>query len=225
MSGDSSFADLRKAYASTESQQTLLNKTFRGALKDFAASQSLQFSEDSAGNNYITRPGKDAGIAPIAIAFPLDGGLSETSFTSAFRVFSLLSKVELSCDLMLVGWTSLDGRVVGRDIWDSSATASPPVVPPELEIFQQKDDPKDMSVSAVFEVSEKKGAALEIDGSPVLVEKARKLATTQANVHEFGKGLIRAPSISIIGPEAESISCSAIREYSAYIVALFDNFD
>ncbi|KAI0883744.1 uncharacterized protein GGS22DRAFT_189711 [Annulohypoxylon maeteangense] len=225
MSAENSLDGLRKAYASTETQQPSLNTIFRGALKDFAVAQSLQFSEDSAGNNYITRRGKDPSIAPIAITFPLDGSLSETSFTSAFRVFSLLAKVELPCDLLLVGWTSLGERIVGRDIWDSSVTASSQVIPSELASFQQGDDPKDVSVSAVVEVSEQMGAPLRIEGSPVLVKKARRLMTALADVRELGKGLARAPCISITGPEAESIACSIIREYSAYIVALFDNFD
>ena len=165
------------------------------------------------------------GIAPIAIAFPLDGSLSETSFASAFRIFSLLSRVELPCGLALVGWTSLGERIVGRDIWDYSAVAPSQAIPPELELFQQKDNPQDASVSAVFQVSEEIGAPLKIEGSPVLVEKARKLTTAQTNFHEPGKGLTRAPFITIAGPEAESIACSLIKEYSAYVVALFDNFD
>ncbi|KAI2464409.1 hypothetical protein F4781DRAFT_436431 [Annulohypoxylon bovei var. microspora] len=225
MSGDNTLAGLRKAYACAENEKTSLNTTFRGALRGFAESQSLHFFEDNAANNYITRRGKDASLAPIAIAFPLDGGLSEMSFASAFRVFSLLSKADLPCDLMLAGWTSLGERIVGRDIWDASVIASSHVIPPELELFQQRGNPKDVSISAVFGVSEQMGVALKIEGNRVLVEKTRRLATTQADIRELGKGLTRAPSISIVGPEAESITCSAIREYSAYIVALFDNFD
>ncbi|KAI1460017.1 hypothetical protein F4805DRAFT_454957 [Annulohypoxylon moriforme] len=225
MSTDNSLASLREIYASGQDQDPPLNLILRAALKKFAEAQSLQFSEDSVGNNYITRRGKDASLAPIAITFPLDAGLSETSFTSAFRVFSLLSKVELPCDLMLVGWTSSDGRIVGRDLWDFSASSLSHIISPVLEPFKHRDSPKNLSVSAVFEVSEQVGAPLKIEGSLVLIEKARKLTTTQAEFREPRKELARAPSISITGPEAESFACSVIREYSAYIVALFDNFD
>lgn len=176
------------------------------------------------GNNYVTQPGKDTGISPIAIAFPLDGS-AEASFTSAFRIFSLLSKLELPCDVMLVGWTSLGERMIGRDIWFSIDIKSNQAVPPELETFKQRDSPKDVSVSAVFEVSEQEGVPLTIEGSPVILEKARSLTTAQTNLRELIPGLTRVPLISIMGTEAESIACSLIREYGAYVVALFDNFD
>ncbi|XDG07586.1 hypothetical protein ABKA04_007201 [Annulohypoxylon sp. FPYF3050] len=222
MSENDDFVSLREAYMSGQGQ-TSLNTTLREALKKFCKTQSLQFSEDNVGNNYVTRPGKDTGISPIAVAFPLDGS-SEASFTSAFRIFSLLSKLELPCDVMLVGWTSLGERIIGRDIWFSIDSKSNQDVPPDLEIFKQGDSPKDVSVSAVFEVSEQ-GVPLTIEASPVLLEKARSLTAAQTNLRELRPGFNRAPLISIMGTGAESIACSIIREYGAYVVALFDNFD
>ncbi|KAI0897250.1 hypothetical protein F4806DRAFT_461442 [Annulohypoxylon nitens] len=223
MSENDDFVSLRKAYMSGQGQ-TSLNTTFRESLKNFSMTQSLQLSEDSAGNNYITRPGKDTGISPIAVAFPLDGS-AKASFTSAFRIFSLLSKLELPCDAMLVGWTSLGEGMIGRDIWFSIDTPSNHGIPPELVSFKQRDSPKDVSVSAVFEVSEQEGVPLKIEGSPVLLEKARNLTKAQTNLRELRSEFARAPYISIVGTEAESIACSIIREYGAYVVALFDNFD
>ncbi|KAI1100863.1 hypothetical protein F4804DRAFT_317752 [Jackrogersella minutella] len=82
-----------------------------------------------------------------------------------------------------------------------------------------------MSVSAIFEVSEQMGMATRIEGSLVLVEKARKLTKAGADIHIPRDTLTRASFISIIAPEDGSIACSIIKEYSAYIVALFENFD
>ncbi|KAI1077020.1 hypothetical protein F5B20DRAFT_583758 [Whalleya microplaca] len=225
MAGLDTIAGLRKAYASTQALLTPLNTPFREALRKLAESQSLQFSEDSVGNNYITRPGKDPELAPIAIAFPLDGGLSESSFASALRIFLLLSNEDLACDLTLLGWTSLASRIVGREIWEASVTKTSCNVPPELEPFAEMDNPKNVSVSAVVEVSEEKEGVLRVKGSPILVQKARRLATAQESIFEPEGKLTRAPFISIIGPAAESTACSLIKEYSAYITALFDNFD
>ncbi|KAI1088915.1 hypothetical protein F5B19DRAFT_401609 [Rostrohypoxylon terebratum] len=222
MSENDDLASLRKAYIDGHSQ-TSLNPTFREALKDFCRAQSLQLSEDSAGNNYITRPGKFTGIPPIAIAFPLDDS-AELQFTSTFRLFLHLSKVQLPCDVMLVGWSSLGLREVGRDIWSTINTKPNPTIPPELEPFQQRDSPKNFSVSAVFVVA-KLEAPLTISGSPVLMEKVRSLTTDQAYLSESVGDLIRAPNITILGHEAESIACALIKEYGAHVVALFDNFD
>ncbi|KAI0007416.1 hypothetical protein F4779DRAFT_514900 [Xylariaceae sp. FL0662B] len=216
---------LQKTYVSAQGLLTPLNTPFREALRKFAASQSFQFSEDSAGNNYITRPGKDPELAPIAIAFPLDGGLSEYSFASASRIFLLLSKEDLSCGLILLGWTSLGSRIIGREIWEASASKSPYDMPPELGTFVEMDDPKNVSLSAIVEVSEQREGVLRAKGSPILIEKARKFTKGEENISEPEVKLTRAPFVSIIGPAAESIACSLIREYSGYITALFDNFD
>ncbi|KAI2634813.1 hypothetical protein GGS26DRAFT_589730 [Hypomontagnella submonticulosa] len=216
---------LHDAYAKPHSLQAPLNIPLREALRRFAASQSFQFSEDNAGNNYITRRGSDSGLAPIAIAFPLDGTLSETSFKSALRVFMLHSKVDLPCDLVLVGWTSMGSRLIGREIWEASATASGlGDTPPGLERFKGMENPQSASVSAIFEIREQIGT-LRIDGSPVLIDQLRKLVTVQADFHQSLEMGSRAPWISIAGSGAESVACSAIKDYSAYIVALFDNFD
>ncbi|KAI0384445.1 hypothetical protein F5Y04DRAFT_229653 [Hypomontagnella monticulosa] len=217
--------NLHHAYAEPSSLHTPLNIPLREALRSFATSQSFLFSEDNAGNTYITRRGQDLGLAPIAIAFPLDGGLSETSFASALRVFMLYSEVDLPCDLMLVGWTHMGSRLVGREIWEASATASGlGDTPPELERFKGMESPQGASVSAIFEICEQAGT-LRIEGSPVLIDQTRKLVAVPADFYESTKLGSRAPWISIMGPGAESVSRSAIQNYSAYIVALFDNFD
>ncbi|KAI1464599.1 uncharacterized protein F4812DRAFT_160643 [Daldinia caldariorum] len=225
MSDIHTLANLQKTYVGPHAIPASLNTPFREALKSYAASQKLQFSEDSIGNNYITRGDRDADIAPIAIAFPLDGGLSESAFISAFRLFSLLSEASLPCNLMLVGWTYSGSRLVGQELWELSATTPSYEVPSELQEFQGKASPKDVSFSAIFQASEEKRTPLRIDGSPVLVEKARKLTTVQADVRQSHKKTVRAPWISITGPGAEDVAMEAIKEYSAYIVALFDNFD
>ncbi|KAI1642847.1 uncharacterized protein F4817DRAFT_277808 [Daldinia loculata] len=217
--------NLQKTYAGPHESPASLNTPFREALRSYATSQSLHFFEDSLGNNYITQRKQDTDIAPIAIAFPLDGGLSESSFISAFRVFSLLSEVSLPCNLVLVGWTTLRSQLIGQELWQASATTPSYSVPSELQEFQGKSSAKDVSFSAVFGASEQKEISLRIEGSTILVEKTRRLTTGQADIRQSHKKIIRAPWVSITGPEAEAVAIAAIKEYSAYIVALFDNFD
>ncbi|OTB17018.1 hypothetical protein K445DRAFT_10561 [Daldinia sp. EC12] len=225
MSNNRTLTSLQKFYAGPDVLPTSLNRPFREALRSYATSQALQLSEDSLENNYIARRDRDTDIAPIAITFPLDGGLSESKFTTAFRVFSLLSDVSLPCNLVLVGWTSLGSQLIGRDFWELSGTTPSYDVPSHLLEFHEKDSPKDVPFSAIFEVSGENGTPLKIEGSPVLVEKTRKLTTVQANVRQSHEKAIRAPWISITGSGAEDLAIEAIKEYSTYIVALFDNFD
>ncbi|KAI1475209.1 hypothetical protein F4774DRAFT_421740 [Daldinia eschscholtzii] len=228
MSNNRTLTSLQKFYAGPDVLPTSLNRPFREALRSYATSQALQFSEDSLGNNYIARRDRDTDIAPIAITFPLDGGLSESKFTTAFRVFSLLSEVSLPCNLVLVGWTSLGSQLIGRDFWELSGTTPSYDTPSQLlefQEFQEKASPKDVPFSAIFEVSGENGTPLRVEGSPVLVEKTRKLTTVQADVRQSHGKAIRAPWISITGSGAEDLAIEAIKEYSAYIVALFDNFD
>ncbi|KAK6952394.1 hypothetical protein Daesc_006930 [Daldinia eschscholtzii] len=225
MSNNRTLMSLQKLYAGPDVLPTSLNRPFREALRSYATSQALQFSEDSFGNNYIARRDRDTDIAPIAITFPLDGGLSELKVTTAFRVFSLLSEVSLPCNLVLVGWTSLGSQLIGRDFWELSGTAPSYDVPSQLLEFQEKASPKNVPFSAIFEVSGENGTPLRIGGSPVLVEKTRKLTTAQVDVRQSQAKAIRAPWISITGSGAEDLAIEAIKEYSAYIVALFDNFD
>ncbi|KAK7755052.1 hypothetical protein SLS62_002867 [Diatrype stigma] len=169
-----------------------------------------------------------AAYVSAAVAFPLDGNLSEPAFVSAFRVFSLLSREKtMPCGLVLLGWTSLGSETVGRQIWEGSATASPPASPPELDQFRTMSDPGDASLSAIFNVSEGGGGAiLTIEGSPVLIDKARTtLPASSAHIRQSGGKPSRAPMVAMTGPEAEVIACATIRSYSAYVAALFDNFD
>ncbi|KAI1662861.1 hypothetical protein F4813DRAFT_12928 [Daldinia decipiens] len=217
--------DLKRIYAGPHVSPTSLNTPFREALRSYATSQSLHFFEDNLGNNYITRRERDTDIAPIAIAFPLDGGLSEPSFTSAFRVFSLLFEVSLPCNLVLVGWATLGSRLIGQELWEASAATPSYSVPSELQEFQGNPSARDVSFSAVFGASKQKGIPLRIEGSSILVEKTRRLTTGQADISQSHKKIIRTPWVSITGPEAEVVAIAAIKEYSAYIVALFDNFD
>lgn len=129
----------------------------------------------------------------------------------------------MPCGLVLLGWTSLGSETIGRQIWEGLATVSPPA----LDQFRTMSDPGDASVSAIFDVSEGEGGAiLTIEGSPVLVDKARTaLPASPADVWQSGGKPSRAPMVSIRGPEAELVACATIRSYSSYVAALFDNFD
>lgn len=126
-----------------------------------------------------------------------------------------------------MGWTSLDLEPIGRKIWDASGAKSPSEVRPELEQFQTMRNPGDISVSAVLDVSEEEDeTTLKIEGSPVLIDQARSApSVAPAEIREVATKPIRAPVISIKGPEANSVACGLIRSYSAYVVELFDNFE
>ncbi|KAI8957735.1 hypothetical protein F5Y11DRAFT_352218 [Daldinia sp. FL1419] len=218
-------ANLQKTYAGPDTSPTSLNTSFREALRSYAAAQSLHFTEDQIGNIYMSRSGLDVDIAPIAVTFPLDGGLSVSTFTTAFRIFSLLSEVSLPCSIVIVGWFCLRERQLGKVFWDMSAAGPLQKVPSQLQGFQENIHPKDISFSAVCRVTEEEGVPLQLEGSPILIKMARGFMTTEADIDISRWRAPRAPWVTIMGPGAEALALSTIKEYSAYIGAIFNNFD
>ncbi|KAK4943049.1 hypothetical protein LTR10_017248 [Elasticomyces elasticus] len=194
-----------------------LNKDFRSALRQFAETQRLHFST-----------GRDSELSAIAIAFPLDEGLSPDSFEGAFRTFKSLLGTNLGCDITLLGWTAIGGRLVGRDVWDrSGALFAKPTTAPNIQQLEQFSDLPEGStfpMSAIFEVVEGQAANVRICGSPVLLPKVQKNAPGWEASTSTRKSL-RAPEVRIEGISAVDVAAVTIREYSVYVAALFENFD
>ena len=192
--------------------------------------------QDSVGNIYLTRQGRDPEVPGIAIGFPVDGGCSSTIFTSAFRTFSSLAGEDLLCDVILLGWTTLQGKVLGQDIWRSSVSlnewqsavgqvATPAATISGMDQFQALPSPSQFPVSAVFEIAKNGDEAVMASGSPVLVEKARKHSGEDLIVGPSKEKFLRAPELRIEGVRAEEVAHATISDYMHYIAALFDNFD
>ncbi|KAI1619961.1 hypothetical protein EDD37DRAFT_641543 [Exophiala viscosa] len=221
---------LLKTYTKTpdENETGHLNRDFRSAVRQFAEAHRLPFSQDNAGNIYIVQPGQDSELSAIAIAFPLDEGLSPDSFEGAFKTFESLRKVNLGCDITLLGWTSIEGRLVGRDVWDRSGVlfAKPTTASniPQLEQFSSLPEGSTFPLSAVFEVVEGQAATVRISGSPVLLPKVQKNASgSEASIST--RKILRAPEVRIEGVSAVDVAAVTVQEYSVYVAALFENFD
>ncbi|EXJ76085.1 uncharacterized protein A1O5_00593 [Cladophialophora psammophila CBS 110553] len=216
---------LRNAYENPEYQGGL-NTALRKALRLFATAARLDFVQDNAGNIHIWKHGRDPDLANIAIAFQLDENRSKASCESAFRLFHRLQRENLLCGLTLLGWTSAGGNHLGRDLWETGgSTPSKWPWQPELEQFSTFTDVSKFQLSAIFEVAEHQGLLLEAEGAPVLLEHVKKEAKSAISSRPAIRKQTRAPAIRIKGPNAEAIGFEAIKTHSAYVGALFDNFD
>lgn len=184
--------------------------------------------QDSLGNIYISRQGRDPELADIALAFPLD--LSDgPAFKSAFAVFSQLRNDDLLSGSTLMGFTSIKEGVSGRDLWKTASSASPPSAssPHDTALgqFSGFTSPSEISFSALIEVSETEDDPLRICGSPVLVQKAQAQIEDAGSVQVAYQNSLRAPHLRITGSLAERVAKATVGGYSEYIAALFDNFD
>ncbi|KIX96082.1 uncharacterized protein Z520_08337 [Fonsecaea multimorphosa CBS 102226] len=216
---------LRNAYDNPEYAKGL-NTALRKALRLFAAAARLDFVQDNAGNIHIWKHGRDPELANIAIAFQLDESRSRASCESAFRLFHQLQRENLLCGLTLLGWTSVGVDYLGRDLWETGGyIPTKKQVQPELEQFSTFEDVSKFQLSAVFEVAETQDIPLEAEGAPVLIEHVKKVATSAVASRPTTRKQMRAPEIRIKGQNAETIGFEAIKTYSAYVGALFDNFD
>ncbi|OCT54329.1 hypothetical protein CLCR_00939 [Cladophialophora carrionii] len=204
----------RKAYDKPEYQKGL-NVALREALKLYASAARLDFVH-----------GRDPDLANIAISFQLDESRSRAACQSAFRVFYELQRENLLCGVTLLGWSSVGGEYVGRHLWESAGlkTQSRPSNP-EVQQFSNFADVSTFQLSAIFEVVEEQQEQLHVEGATVLVEQIQKLADSPISARLSPRKQLRAPGVCLRGPGAERVACGAIKAYSSYIGALFDNFD
>jgi hypothetical protein len=186
--------------------------------------------QDSVGNVYINKQGRDCDLGGIALAFPLDEHKSPQLFVGAFTVFSQLASQDLLCGLTLMGYTSSKKGSVGLEMWAASTAASLKSVSPSPQLgclnqFSNLPNPPDFIFSAVFQVSDTTSDTLKLDGSFVLMAQAQKSVLDVGDVTTHVRDFPRAPRLLIEGCNAEKIAMESIRRYSEYIAALFDNFD
>ncbi|KIW30331.1 uncharacterized protein PV07_06081 [Cladophialophora immunda] len=216
---------LRNAYDKPEYAKGL-NTALRKALRLFAAAARLDFVQDNAGNIHIWKHGRDPELANIAIAFQLDENRSRASCESAFRLFHQLQRENLLCGVTLLGWTSVGDDDLGRELWEMCGSMSrKQPVQPELEQFATFEDVSKFQLSAVFEVADTQDMPLEAEGAPVIIEHVKKAASSAVATRPAVRKQMRAPEVRIKGRGAEATGFEAIKTYSAYVGALFDNFD
>ncbi|KAJ9605149.1 hypothetical protein H2200_010539 [Cladophialophora chaetospira] len=206
--------------------QNGLNMALRKALRSYASAARLDFTQDNAGNIHIWKQGRDPGLANIAISFQLDESRSKAACESAFRVFHELQRENLLCGLTLLGWTSVGGPYLGRDVWET-ATSKNRKQPStsELEQFSTFENASEFQLSAIFEVVEADQEQLQVDGAKVLVDQVQKISSTPMSAKLSSRKQLRAPEVLLKGQGAERIGVEAIKAYSSYIGAMFDNFD
>ncbi|KIW72213.1 hypothetical protein PV04_00423 [Phialophora macrospora] len=215
----------RNAYDSPEHQKGL-NVSLRKALRLYASAARLDFIQDNAGNIHIWKHGRDPDLANIAIAFQLDENRSKAACQSAFRVFHELQRENLLCGVTLLGWSSVGDEYVGRHLWESAGlkTRNRPLNA-EVQQFSGFADVSAFQLSAVFEVAEESQEQLQVEGDRILIEQVQKLSSSPISAKLSPRKRLRAPEVCLRGPGAERVGCEAIKAYSRYIGAMFDNFD
>ena len=164
-------------------------------------------------------------MGAIALAFHSDTSDSGSTLSGALRVFLELEKVLTSCDIILLGWSSPQGRSIGQDVWEGTIPREAGYEEaPELKQFSALEDVRTFSLSAIFQVRETE-KALVATGSPILMEKVRKAAVENVKV-ELPKFVSRRAPVAIIqGKGAVSVGMLSVQYYSRYVAGLFENFD
>ena len=182
--------------------------------------------QDNAGNIHIWRHGRDPDLANIAIAFELDENRSKATCETAFRVFYELQRENLLCGVTLLGWTSIGEDHLGRQLWETAASGTrKQQSTPELQQFSVFEDVSKFQLSAIFEITDQEDHKLEAGGAQVLVQQIQKLSSSPVSTRSSPRKQLRAPEVCLKGQSAERVGFEAIKAYSAYVGALFDNFD
>jgi hypothetical protein len=159
---------------------------------------------DAAGDLYVRCDGKDSGLADLAIACHLDLEYGNVSMKSGLAVFSALAHDNLACGLVVIGCLSGHGDPQGEDYLKADCFSSH---------------------SAVFEIREFEREELRLEGSPLLISKAKKYVGSGMSINASVSRSTKPVFIRIEGPSSEQVAISTLREYSRYIAALFENFD
>lgn len=182
--------------------------------------------QDNVGNIYIDSQGRDPELPPIGLCFPLDSSLSPEAFEGALRVFLVLQSRNLICGISLIGWSSPNGKLLGREVWEGRLSAEALYSTcPDIRQFTTMTNVDQFSLSALFEIVKSQRDAIAIQGSPVLVQKATEVANEAAISKTTVLSPSRAPDVRIDGNLAVPLAISTVELYSKYVQALFDNFD
>jgi len=215
----------------------------RESLKKYAENQHYTFQQDTIGNIYITQPGTDTTLSGIALTFPLDDRPGTQThenprFSSALHVFESLKNVKSACDVVLIGWSSPGGREIGKAVWEGEM-ALEDAYSSFAELKQCGDNgsqalpnPEEVYLSAIIEVlydgRGEDGGNLEVEGSFVLVDKAKKISGGEAKErksHHESPTSNKAPILRIEGNGSEEVARKLVVDYSHYVAGLFENFD
>ena len=153
---------------------------------------------------------------------PLNHDAKDTtgSFSSALTVFKELAEATLSCGVTLLACTpNLDESFSGSAssigmIGYYSGLGSRLIRDEAMSTF-----------SAVFEIQESDQEPLRLEGSSLLVAKAKRYVESGKDGMTGVEKSSKSMHLRISGPSAQRIAVDTIREYSNYIAALFDNFN
>jgi septum formation inhibitor MinC len=138
-------------------------------------------------------------------------------------VFNLPGQTKPDCDIVLLGWTSPGGDLVGRDVWNGSVPLSAARKKySDLEAFAELEDVTNVSLSAIFDtqVNDEETSAL---GAPVLITAVRKEAPS-VKTQESVETSRRAPVVALRGREAVEVCTRTIIWYSEYVSPLSFSF-
>ena len=161
------------------------------------------------------------------MTFPLDSlAFLHDSFSGALHTFIKLLRAHTKCEVSLLGWSSPGQSRVGQDVWEEEMSIDAAYEEfPALRTFNGLDDVSVFGYSALLEITEMEGAALEVRGSPLLGEKARSYVPANGTVGGGGPTSSRCPVLSICGEGAAEVGERVAMEYSEYVAKLFENFD
>lgn len=96
---------------------------------------------------------------------------------------------------------------------------------PDLKQFASMPDFATFSMSALFEILETEDPSLKVHGSQILVEKVTSVCNEPLETVIQNQVPSRAPGVNIRGHDAIAAGRLAVKVYSRYVAALFDNFD
>ena len=170
--------------------------------------------------------GSDPELASISIGFPLDSVPTKDSFPGALKVFHHIAQCDTSCGITFVGWSSPGGSIVGEQVWDGQLSTSAAYEKcPELKEFSNLDGVSHFSFSALFEIIEQDQDSLLAHGSPVMTQRLHFATGLPWEKGTQGSPLRRVPTVVLEGNKAVSAGLLAVKDYSNYVAALFENFD
>lgn len=146
-------------------------------------------------------------------------------FGSAVRVFNQLAHANLACGVTLLGFTVVGKVVVGKKSWNAPLEATDnPANWKDLKQFQGFPNPQDFTLSALVEICEEDTDSV-LHGSPILLSQWTEQPSPRLDMIEEDGQASRAPCVLIQGREADRVGTALVTSHSAYIGALFDNFD
>jgi hypothetical protein len=162
----------------------------------------------------------------MGLCFPLDASKSPEAFEGALRTFLSLQNRSLTCGVTLIGWSSPEGKILGRDAWQGVLSTDAVYSQyPDIKQFSTMAGVDKFTVSALFDIASSQSDSLSVQGSPVLVQKATEATPGAVMSKSYVQAPGRAPEVKIEGKAAVSLGITTVDVYNRYVAALFENFE